>query len=402
MTDPTPRPGHLTAVFLGSMPFIFLNFGLPIRADELGFGAVAIGGMYAVFTGTMLIVRPLVGHALDRFGRRWFFTSAFIFYCASMTAFARGSGLDDFYFARFLQGIGASLMWVSARTIIADIYAAAERGQAMGKLTTTSTRGAMLGGFYGFTLLGFLPMQEAWMWAFSGYALAALVALFWSINKVKESATHLDPVLGISQLAASEARLLNTLTKLPQSRDLRRLLLVIFLSAFASALIEPLYLLYLRNKFDLDPITLAFLFLPAGLVYATVPQHAGHWSDRFGRGRLIALGVSFAGLTSIALPLWDSVLLVAMFYVLFAVGWSIAGPAEEALIADLSPAHLRGTIIGAKEATAGIGAATGPLLGGAIYDYWSHELAFIINGTLLFCAALLVLRWFRTPAHHKA
>ena len=60
-----PNSSYLTAIFLGSTSFIFLNFGLPVRADELGISAVGIGGMYAVFTGTMLLIRPLVGYCLD-------------------------------------------------------------------------------------------------------------------------------------------------------------------------------------------------------------------------------------------------------------------------------------------------------------------------------------------------
>ncbi|MFT5573046.1 MAG: MFS family permease [Cryomorphaceae bacterium] len=47
---------------------------MPIRADDLGISAFGIAGMYAVCTGTMLLVGPVVGYCLDRFGRRWFFT----------------------------------------------------------------------------------------------------------------------------------------------------------------------------------------------------------------------------------------------------------------------------------------------------------------------------------------
>ena len=64
------KPAFLNSIFFGSFAFVFLNFSLPIRADDLGIDAVGIGGMYAVFTGTMLLIRPLVGYCLDRFGRR--------------------------------------------------------------------------------------------------------------------------------------------------------------------------------------------------------------------------------------------------------------------------------------------------------------------------------------------
>jgi MFS family permease len=349
----------------------------------MGISAVGIGGMYAVFTGTMLLIRPLVGYCLDHFGRRWFFTVAFLFYSLAMLAFAHSEGMAGFYFARFLQGIGASLMWVSARTMVADLNSAQVRGQAMGRLTTTSVRGSMIGAFYGFTLLGFMPMQTAWVWAFGGYAALALLALIWSLSQVAETATgeRVQKDLGWPQL--------------PKSEPLRRIFVIVFLTAFASALTDPIYLLYLKNKFDVSTITMAFVFLPGGLVFAFLPQYAGQWSDRFGRAPVIAAGIALAGVVSISLPFWPSLIMVATSYILFSCGRAMASPAEDALVADLSPEHLRGTILGAREAAAGMGAAIGPLAGGLIYDHWAQSMAFVTNGALLLATCVLVLVWFR-------
>lgn len=342
--------------------------------------------MYAVFTGTMLLVRPLVGYCLDRFGRRWFFTAAFAFYALAMTVFATSAGIGDFYLARFLQGIGASLMWVTVRTMIADLHAAERRGAAMGRLTTTSVQGSMIGAVWGFTLLGFMPLRDAWLWGFGGYALAALAALAYSLIRVPETCRH-DPRHGRPRLT--------------WTADLRRALVLVSLSAFASALIEPIYLLFLRHKFALDTVGLAIAFLPAGLVYAVLPRYAGAWSDRYGRAPIIAMGVVLAGVVSAALPFWPSIVLVALSYVAFAVGWAMASPAEEALVADLAPAGLRGTVIGAKEAAAGVGAALGPLAGGLIYEHIAQPAAFLANALLLCLTALLAVAWFGSRSYDK-
>ena len=374
------KPTYLNPVFFGSFAFVFLNFSLPIRADDLGIDAIGIGGMYATFTGTMLIIRPIVGYCLDRFGRNWFFSSAFLFYVAAMIAFAQSTDIYDFYLARFLQGIGASLMWVSARTIIADLNDSSTRGSAMGRLTTTSVRGSMVGASYGFTLLGFMPMQSAWVWAFGGYAAASLLALFWSFSVKPEVPAPVHHGEKIS---------------IPWSLKLSQVFLVVFLSAFASALIEPIYLLFLKNKFDVSVLTLAFVFLPSGLVYAVLPRYAGQWSDHWGRGPIIAIGIALAGCVSIALPYLGSLILIAISYILFSIGWATASPAEDALVADMAPQRLRGTVLGAREAAAGVGAALGPLAGGFIYEYWAQEMAFVVNGVLLLVTSILALFWFR-------
>ncbi len=364
------------------MAFVLINFLLPLRADDLGIGAVGIGFMYTVFTGTMLIVRPFVGYCLDRFGRRWFFTSAFVFYCLAMAVFAQSTTFVDFCIARGLQGVGASLMWVSARTIIADLHDHSLRGLAMGRLTTSSVRGSMLGAVYGFTLLGFLPIAQAWMWAFAGYALFAFIALLWSAFAIEETKK-------VEQDAGERIDLSAVL-----STPLIKIFVVVFLSMFASALIEPIYLLYLRNKFEIGPQLLAAVFLPAGIVFAILPRYSGAWSDRLGRAPLIAMGLAFAGLVSASLPYWPSLWLIALSYILFSVGWAMASPAEDALVADLAPAAVRGSVIGAKEAAGGIGAALGPLVGGYLFETLDQRLAFAVNGAVLLSASALVLIWF--------
>ena len=372
---------YLTPVFFGSVAFVFLNFGLPIYAKSLGADAVEIGGMYTAFTLTMLLIRPVVGWALDRYGRRWFFTFAFLFYALAMYTFSGANSLGDFYLARFLQGIGASLMWVSARTIIADLTTTGDRGRQMGRLASVSVQGGMLGGFYGFTLIGMLPIAEAWQIAFAGYAVAALVGFVISVWRVKETAGPTDNAAGDLPPIKLEPLLI-------------RLLLIVTLSNFASALIEPIYLIYLQDKFDLSIWSLAFAFFPAGIVFAILPNYSGRWADRYGRAPLIATGIATAGVVSLLLPWMPEIIWVAVVYTLFAAGWATASPAEDALLGDMTEESNRGRIFGYKEAAAGVGAAFGPLTGGVIYEYLAAELAFAVNGVLLLVTATLVWHWF--------
>ncbi len=217
--------------------------------------------MYTAFTVTMLLLRPIVGWALDRYGRRWFFTSAFVFYCISMFVFSQSTSLFDFYIARGLQGIGASLMWISARTMVGDVAHATQRGRQMGRITVNSVRGSMVGAFYGFTLLGMMPIQQAWSLAFTGYSVAALFGLVLAFLRVRETAPEPTAPEHATVVVLQPAYI--------------RLLIVVFLSGFSGALIEPIYLIFLQDKFHLGITMLALAFFPAGIVYAILPQYAG-------------------------------------------------------------------------------------------------------------------------------
>ena len=96
-----------------------------------------------------------------------------------------------------------------------------------------------------------------------------------------------------------------------------------------------------------------------------------------------------------------SIWFVALFYVLFAVGWATASPAEDALVSDLAEPDQRGRFMGAKEAAAGVGAALGPLGGGFIFEHVSQEATFVVNGLLLLCTAVLTLFWFGQRADEE-
>jgi len=378
---PSRSGGYLAPIFLGSASFAFLNFSLPIYTRSLGADALQIGGMYTAFTFAMLLIRPVVGWGLDRFGRRWFYTTAFVFYFISMYTFSQATTLLDFYLARGLQGVGAALMWVSARTIAGDLAALSDRGRQMGRITVHSVRGSMVGAFFGFTLLGMMPMQQAWSIAFGGYALSALAGFFVAFLRVEETTSRYA-----EQPDSVVARWPDGFSKL---------LVIVFVSAFAAALIEPIYLIFLKDRFDLSVLMLAAAFFPTGLVYAFLPAYGGAWSDRLGRRPMIVMGMMIAAAVSASLPWLPNIVWVAAAYTATAVGWSLANPSIDGLMADMSSDDNRGRVFGYKETAASLGAAFGPLAGGAVYEYVRPDLTFVLYALILLLGALLAGRFLR-------
>src|SRR5918999_1183559 len=71
-------------IMLCSLPLFILAFLLPIYAQELGASAADIGGLFAIFSLVMIVIRPLVGMAIDRYGRRYFLLAGLATYALSM------------------------------------------------------------------------------------------------------------------------------------------------------------------------------------------------------------------------------------------------------------------------------------------------------------------------------
>ena len=81
------------SVFLVSLPFGMLVFGLPLIARELGASPLAIGGLLAVYALIIVVAQPVVGYGLDRFGRRPFLIVGLLGYAFSNAIFGLASSV---------------------------------------------------------------------------------------------------------------------------------------------------------------------------------------------------------------------------------------------------------------------------------------------------------------------
>lgn len=371
-----PTASLYLPILLVSLPLAFLHFGLPIYGKELGASALAIGGLFSALTVTMVVLRPAIGWGLDRFGRKAFFVAAMVSYAVAMALFAYANSLSSLYLARLAQGTAASLMWVSVRTIVADLASPGDRGAAMGRINQAASLGQISGALAGFTLISLIPPQHARPLAFAGYTLLAAVAAALAWRVVPE--TRPAP----SAPAKRGHRV---------SGGLLKLLVVVFTTGASAAMIAPIYLIFLQDKFTTDIGTLAWAFFPAGVAYSILVPRLGELSDRFGRAPLMAVGLVGAGLLSLLLPGLPSLTWLVILYTLSAVGWAMADPAEEAMVADLTGEATRGRGYGLYDLAGSLGASIGPLLGGWLYDNVGGAVPFYLNGVVLLASAVWVL-----------
>jgi MFS family permease len=375
-------------ILFSALPFVFLAFGLPVYSKRLGASAFEIGGLYSVVTATALLLRPVVGWGLDRHGRKLFLVTALGIDAVAMGIFAFSDTVFELYLARFVQGIGSALMWVSVYTIIADLSGPRDRGKAMGHVDEMIARGGIIGALAGFTLVLLLPTGTAWQVIFLAYMAMIALGAWQTWKRVPET---------------RPSTTLNGGNKFTISKQLFKLIPVEFVTVGATAMVTPIYMIFLQDRFTMKISVLAWAFLPAGLVYSFLPSRLGRLGDRFGRIHMMALGLVTAGFLSLLLPNVTSLIWLVLLFTAFAAASAMYEPAKAALVADLTGSDTRGMGYGIFDLAAGSGATAGPLLGGWLYDHTGQMVPFYLVGIMLLASAVWMLIFFRQhPTHVTA
>jgi DHA1 family multidrug resistance protein-like MFS transporter len=368
------------AIFFLSFPLGFLSFALPIYGKELGATALEIGTLFSAFFLISTLLRPLLGRLVDRYGRRPFLLLGVAGYVGAALLFLLDGGLLVLLAARLVEGAAQSFLWLSAYAIVADCSPPDERGRRFGRVEAQLYRGVLVGAFVGFPCLDYLGIVQGWKAAFAVYTVLALVALLLAWRGVRETLPAVLPS------APARGRV---------SPQLYALMGIAVLTTASLALLTPVLMIFLQERFGAPVHDLAVAYVPAAVLHGLLPSYLGRIADRVGRKLPMIVGLLAAAATSLAIPFADSMILIAVAWAVEAVCFSAATPAQEALVADHSEAEARGTGYGLYTLASGLGATIGPVLGGWVYDARGHAMPFYLNAAILVVGALLVLALVR-------
>jgi DHA1 family multidrug resistance protein-like MFS transporter len=377
------------SILLISVPFFLLNLLLPIYGLKIGASVLEIGVFYSVFSFVTVLLRPIVGWGLDKFGRKYFFLAGITCYAITMFSFAFIDQVWSLVLARIFQGISSSLLWISASAITADLAGEKGRSKAFGRLAEASSRGSILGAFLGFTILNmnFGTVGQSshianWNVLFILFGTINLAALILTLPKLSESKPNIDQEIK-NQIQWTKPWLL--------------LLFVTLVTGASASMISPILIIFLQDKLKVSLEILSFAFLPYGLVWAFLPAQFGKLADRFGRKPLMILGMIAASASSFIIPALGTIFGLAILWAFQGACYAAGDPAEQALVADLTNRQFHGRAYGLYVMCADLGATIGPLGGSWLYQTYGQSSPFYINGIILALSAFILYLFLRIP-----
>ena len=346
----------------------------------LGANALSVGVVEGIAESTALLVKVFSGALSDYMGKRKGL-AVFGYAMGALTKpmFALASGMGMVLAARFLDRIGKGVRGAPRDALIAEIAPSAIRGAAFGLRQSLDTVGAFLGPLLGVCLMLWWANDfRAVFWVAVIPGSLAVALLVFGVHEPKKSEVH-KPVNPICR-----ENLLRLGTAYWWVVGIGA---VFTLARFSEAF------LVLRAAQGGIPIALVPLVMVAmNAIYAASAYPFGKLSDSISHTKLLATGLVVLIAADLVLAANDHWMTVLTGVSLWGVHLGITQGLMARMVADATPADLRGTAYGFFNLMSGLAMLMASVFAGLLWDRFGA--AFTFYAGVVFCLiAGLALAW---------
>lgn len=349
---------------------------LPLYVVDLGGSKAQVGLLFSIMTSVSMVLRPLVGGWIDRYGFRPVMLPGVLALLGTSVAFqlARTPGAV----IALTAGLGVSngLVTTGAGVLVAQASEPSRRGEALSLYYVATSVAFSIGPLVGLTLYrsGGMALNFA---VATGFALVIGV-LVWALA-VPPAPPGPKPAFRWYSGRALPAAGALILANIGYSS------IYAFLPLYAIATGADGHLWWFYTLFSVWIILGRVLLRRA--------------SDQFGRIRVLVPAFAVIALSYGALALRPSVVSLAAGAVLLASGVAVFYPTLLALLVDRTPESERGSAIGTLSGSFDLGAVIGSLLVGVTVEHVSYAAGFSVAGVgaLLGLAVFLATERARRP-----
>jgi len=401
--------------FARSQAYSTILIALALYADlfgTTGFVEGLFGTAFAVVQ--LLIVLPL-GRAVDTGNAKRFLLAGFLINIAVFAGFTLVGDPVHVILVRMVQGLGASILWITGATIIGEVSPDDEQGLWLGSYnqfaSVSSLSGDLLGGYllyaYGFT--------ETYV-VLSAITLVTFLLVYRFLRDDPGGQTDPEDVGGLEAF--------RSLLAMPMLRSL-----VVFRFTFSVGKMAVIIFLpiYARTTFGISAFAIGWIMAGGKATKAVTQGFVGDLTDTYGRRHgFVALGAILYGVGTAAIPLaayfegtvapvtvsylGGSQTLSGAFFALFAaysllgVADSIRLPASMSLFVDEGERHDSvASAMSLRSISWKVGQVAGPVIVGTTMDFTTTETGFLLAaGFIGFATVLFAVQSHRAAAAEPA
>ncbi|MDP4152738.1 MAG: MFS transporter [Bacillota bacterium] len=344
------------------------------------FGAtpVLVGIIEGIAESLASLLKVFSGYISDKYKKKkpivFFGYSASLFYKLALILASSWAGI---LLARIIDRFGKGIRTAPRDLLVAENAKEGKLGSSYGIHKALDMAGSALGILLAYFLMKSYNGNYAYKQIF---VLSAIPAVFGLIvilfinekNAVKKDVQKIHLVSGFRQL---------------DSR-LKGFMLVIFLFTIGNS--SNAFLLLRAQHVGYDATTVILLYFIYNFVSSILAIPLGRLSDKIGRRHLLVSGYFSFGLVYIGFAVCTQKIAILILFVIYGLYTAMTAGVERALVAEISPAELKGTVLGLYASISGIALLPASIIAGLLWDHLSPAAPFWFGGITALLSSILI------------
>ncbi|MEV3125653.1 MFS transporter [Paenibacillus larvae] len=381
MKKPIKEQKTVLIILLSNIFIAFLGIGLivpvmPSFLNIMHLSGKTMGYLVAAYALAQLLMSPLAGRWVDRYGRKKIIIIGVFLFGISELIFGLGTHVSVFYISRILGGTSAAFIMPGVTAYVADITSIQERAKAMGYISAAVSTGFIIGPGIG----GFIAEYGVRI----PFFFAAILAFFVGISSIfilKEPLTK-------EQLAeiSANAKQTNFISNIKRSVNPVYFIafIIVFVLAFGLSAYETVFSLFSDHKFGFTPKDIAVI-ITISATFGVIMQifMFGKMVNKLGEKKLIQLCLITGAILAIASTVVSSFLSMLAVTCFIFLAFDLLRPALTTFLSKAAGKE-QGFIAGMNSTYTSLGNILGPAIGGILFDVNIHY-------PYLFAAVIMVI-----------
>ena len=371
------------SILVAASFFVAVGFGIvlpaiPVFAKSFGVNNAAIGLMVSAFAITRFASGLISGTLVDKFGERAVFSSG-VFMVALFTFLAGlAQSYEQLLFFRAAGGLGSSMFSVAAGSVIMRSVDDANRGRAQ----SVYQGSFLLGGIAGPAIGGLLSVisLRAPFFVYSGMLICSgTVAHFFlkgdKIGKVDKSVDTSDHT---------------TVREALTMKPYRIALVLAFIGSWVFfGLRASILPIFVTEELNSTTAVVGYGLALSAVIQGLILLRAGRYSDEKGRRAASIIGAQVVLLGVLLLTFSVNVWMYLLAMAILGFGGAFISITPASIVGDVIKGK-GGKVIAIFQMAGDAGMMVGPIIIGAVSDFFSYRAAFGMSAAIFVIALVLV------------
>ena len=381
----------LNIIFLGLVSFfadISSEMVYPIIPLYLtaAFGAtpLLVGFIEGIAESLASLLKVYSGYLTDKYQKKK--PVAFIGYATGLIykiALLVSTSWTGILISRIIDRIGKGIRTSPRDVMVSESAKETDRGQAFGIHKALDMLGSAIGIILSyFILLRFKDNTSSYKLIFIISIIPAVIALLMFIF-IKEKNTVYPQ--------KERQGFFNQFKNLDQKLKMYLLISMIFTLGNSSIS----FLLLRANTAGFDATSVILLYFIYNVTASLLAIPFGRMSDRFGRKNILITGYIIFAVVYFGFGIADTKIGFMLLFMLYGIYTATTAGVERALITDIAPANLKGTMLGLQQTIVGISLFFASIIFGFLWNNFGSFIPFAFGATLSLISAILLMITFR-------